>query len=128
LRFRHPLAEAGPSSQCDEPSQMSSPENNSNTEIDRSLAYLVKHGGVVNLYTLLKEVDPPVSEIPDILNVYQWSYKDIQKLPTSEHKDWIKACFMELSSLHDRHIYNLVDAPKGWRIISNQWVFDMKTD
>ena len=58
----------------------------------------------------------------------KWTYKDIQMLPAAAQEEWKAACRHELEMLHKHKAYELVNLPKGWKIISNQWVFDMKTD
>src|SRR5579863_7373379 len=128
IRFGQPATQAGPSTQMERPPSSPDSGEDSEREIDRSLAYLAKHGGVVNLNALLATVEPPASEIPDLLNVRQWTFKQIQNLSHSEKEGWIEACKAELSSLRSRQVYDLVDAPKGRNIINNRWVFDVKTD
>src|SRR6202012_5185415 len=38
------------------------------------------------------------------------------------------ACREELESLRKCKVYELVDPPKGRRVIKNRWVFDLKSD
>jgi len=49
-------------------------------------------------------------------------------MPFAQKKLWMDACKQELDSLHAQHVYDLVDPPKGRRIIRNRWVFDVKSD
>ena len=37
-------------------------------------------------------------------------------------------CHKELDSLRKRKVYELVDPPKGQKVIKNRWVFDIKSD
>ena len=37
-------------------------------------------------------------------------------------------CHKELDSLCKRKVYELVDPPKGQKVIKNKWVFNMKSD
>ena len=30
--------------------------------------------------------------------------------------------------LHKRKVFELVDRPRDWKVIKNQWVFDVKSD
>src|SRR5260370_25808607 len=45
-----------------------------------------------------------------------------------EKKEWKAVCREELEALCRRNVYELVDPPKGRKIIKNRWVFDQKTD
>jgi len=90
---------------------------------------LAKEGGVAYLNHLLAMAVPPNdSEVPDTSRVREWSFKDILRMPFAQKKLWMDACKQELDSLHARHVYDLVDPPKGRRIIRNRWVFDVKSD
>ena len=114
--------------ECSEGSDDSSESVKSVDEVEETLSYLVKHGGVRNLNTLLAAAVPPGSEIPDTCNIQEWSFKDIVCMPSVQQKDWIEACRQELDLLQERKVYDLVDPPQGWRVIRNRWVFDQKTD
>src|SRR5258708_39044369 len=50
------------------------------------------------------------------------------RMPQAQQKEWKAACREELESLRRRNVYELVDPPKGRKIIRNRWVFDQKTD
>jgi Reverse transcriptase (RNA-dependent DNA polymerase) len=94
----------------------------------QGLNFLMKEGGVHYLNYLLAKADTPNSELPDVLKVREWSYKDLLRLPMSQQKEWMDACYQELDSLRKHDIYDLVNPPPGRRIICNRWVFDRKTD
>ncbi|PIL30269.1 hypothetical protein GSI_07447 [Ganoderma sinense ZZ0214-1] len=49
-------------------------------------------------------------------------------LPNAERKEWFTACREELEALRRRDVYDLVDRPKGRKVVKNRWVFDVKTD
>jgi len=68
-------------------------------EVEETLSYLAKHGGVRYLNTLLATAVPPGSEIPDTCNIHEWTFKDIMHMPSVQQKDWIDACCQELNSL-----------------------------
>jgi hypothetical protein len=94
-----------------------------------NLHSLSKEGGVAYLNHLLAMAVPPIdSDTPDTTKVREWSFRDIQCMPTAQKQAWIDACKQELDSLCAWHVYDLVDPPKGRRIIRNRWVFDVKTD
>ena len=58
----------------------------------------------------------------------EWTYRDLLKLPVSEQKEWRNAALEQLEALQRRKVFELVDRPKGRRIIQNRWVFDVKPD
>jgi len=97
-------------------------------EVEETLSYLAKHGGVRYLNTLLAAAVPPGSEIPDTCNIHEWSFKDIMCMPSVQQKDWIDVCHQELNSLQEHRVYDLVNPPQGQRVIKNRWVFDQKTN
>ncbi|KAJ2976968.1 hypothetical protein NUW54_g11484 [Trametes sanguinea] len=71
---------------------------------------------------------PPVDDLPDTSNVREWTYRDITRLPPAEQKEWKAACQEELEALRRRKVFELVDRPKGRKVIKNRWVFDVKSD
>jgi len=114
--------------ECSEGSDDSSESARSVDEVEDTLSYLVKHGGVRNLNALLAIAVPPGSEIPDTCNICEWSFKDIKCMPSVQQKDWIEACCQKLDSLQEHRVYDLVNPLQGQRVIKNRWVFDQKTD
>ena len=58
----------------------------------------------------------------------EWTFRDIAVLPKDERKEWFNACRKELEALRRREVYDLVDRPKGRKVVKNRWVFDVKTD
>ena len=58
----------------------------------------------------------------------EWTLRDIQMLPIAAQEEWKAACRRELDILCERKVFELVDAPKGHKVISNQWVFDIKSN
>ena len=100
----------------------------SQDEVEKSLSTLAKNGGVRNLSALLATAVPLASDVPDTRKPREWSFKDIMRLPPAQQKGWLDACRQELDSLRARSVYDLVDSPKGRKVIRNRWVFDEKTD
>ena len=49
-------------------------------------------------------------------------------MPTTNQEEWKHACRKELESLHRQRVYELVDLPKGRKVIKNRWVFNLKSD
>jgi hypothetical protein len=99
-------------------------------EVDQQLLIrLAQEGGVKFLDLLLaKAVSPTDLESPDTSNIREWTYKDIQKMPSELQGEWRNACKEELDSLRKRRVYDLVNPPQGRRVIKNRWVFDLKSD
>ena len=58
----------------------------------------------------------------------EWTYKDIQTLPAAAQEEWKATCRCKLEMLQEHKVYELVDPPRRQKVISNQWVFDVKTD
>ena len=77
---------------------------------------------------LLSKALPPVDQDSPPTNVREWSLRDILRLPSKEQKEWKTACREELEALRRRNVFELVDRPKGRRVVKNRWVFDVKTD
>ena len=75
----------------------------------------------IRAQAVLHEVstEPPIRE---------WTYRDILCLPEAQQKDWKIACCEELEALRKHEVFELVDLPKGRKVIKNRWVFDKKTD
>jgi hypothetical protein len=43
-------------------------------------------------------------------------------------KEWEDACLRELEALKQRKVFELVERPRGRKVIKNRWVFDVKGD
>ena len=83
-------------------------------------------GGVPGLsFLLAKSISPMNSATTDPKT---WVYKDIARLPMAEQKEWHDACLRELEALERRKVFDLVERPKGCKVIKNRWVFDIKSD
>jgi hypothetical protein len=95
------------------------------SEDDLHLTRLCQEGGVaLSTFLISKAVSPDATEkIPR-----EWTYHDILKLPKSDHKEWRAACEKELETLCRRSVYDLVERPRGRKVIKNCWVFDVKSD
>jgi Reverse transcriptase (RNA-dependent DNA polymerase) len=61
-------------------------------------------------------------------NIREWSFRDIMHMPRAQQEEWKTACHEELESLRRRNVFELVNSPKGRKIIKNRWVFDLKGD
>ena len=51
-----------------------------------------------------------------------------RSLPKERLDEWKAACKQELDALNRRHVFDLVEHPKGRKVIRNCWVFDVKDD
>jgi len=56
------------------------------------------------------------------------TFKDVAKLPADSKKRWLESCLEELKLLKDRDVYEIVDLPKGKKVVKNCWVFNIKPD
>ena len=43
-------------------------------------------------------------------------------------KEWIDAMNLEMDSLHDNDVWDLVELPKGQKVVGSKWVFKLKTN
>ena len=93
------------------------------------LAKLCREGGVQLVELLLAKALPTLDYgLPNGTSPREWTFRDILKLPKKEQEEWMAACREELGALRKRHVYELVDRPKGRKVTKNRWVFDVKTD
>jgi len=77
---------------------------------------------------LLSKAIPHHDELPDLMNVQDWTSKDIGKLSAEDQWAWHKAQFEELEALKKCNVYKLADIPPGCKAIKNRWVFNLKSD
>jgi hypothetical protein len=104
-----------------EPSGFTTPEE----DTDALLARLCREGGVeLQNLLILKAVSPTANE----KTPKEWKYWDIATLPQAELEEWRTACNEELEALHRRKVYDLVERPRGRKVIKNRWVFNQKPD
>jgi hypothetical protein len=92
------------------------------------LLCLAREGGVEFLNQLLAKAVPPDSETPDTANVREWTFRDIIKMPRSAQQEWKQVAHKKLDSLCRHKVFELVDPPKGHKVIKNRWVFNLKSD
>jgi len=77
---------------------------------------------------LLSKAIPHHDELPDLMNVRDWTAKDISKLSAEDQQAWHKAQFEELEALKKCNVYELTDLPPGHKAIKNCWVFNLKSN
>ena len=94
-------------------------QTDSEGDVD-DLLHLVREEGVEFLNQLLAKAVPPDLETPDTANVREWSFRDIIKMPKATQQEWKQACCKELDSLCRHKIFELVNPPKGCKIIKKQ--------
>jgi hypothetical protein len=47
----------------------------------------------------------------------------------SEHKNkWLEAMQDEMKSLHENNTFELVELPRGKKVLKNKWVYRVKID
>jgi transposase InsO family protein len=132
-RSSHDQTESGESpeqSASKLPTTLSESSHDSEDEVDQQLlTRLAQEGGVkFQDYLLAKAVPPYDLESPDTSNIREWTFRDILKMPSELQEEWKQACREELASLRKRKVFELVDPPKGRKVIKNRWVFDLKSD
>ena len=95
-------------------------------EEDNLVVRLCWEGGVgLQTFLLSKAVSPTMTmEKP----LREWTYWDIWSLSKEDQEEWRQACKKELEELHRRDVYDMVERPKGRKVIKNRWVFDKKGD
>ena len=54
------------------------------------------------------------------------TYTEAMDRPNSN--DWLEAMKSEMQSMYDNQVWDLVDPPKGVKLIGNKWVFKRKID
>jgi len=47
------------------------------------------------------------------------TFKDVTKLLADSKKRWLEFCLEELKLLKDRDVYEIVDLPKGRKVVKN---------
>jgi len=85
-----------------------------------ALLKLQKEGGVrFILYLVSKAIPHHDNDLPSELNVQNWTFRDILRLPDAKQKEWKDACHKELESLRKQNVYELVKLPLGRKAIKN---------
>ena len=118
------LPEEDPSSSEEEVRDSLEPTSEQEEE-DNFVVRLCREGGVgLQTFLLSKAVSPTAKEKP----LREWTYRDIWSLPEADQEEWRQACKQELEELHKRDVYDMVECPRGRKVIKNHWVFDKKGD
>ena len=100
-------------------------EPSSSSEEAELVAQLAQEGGVHFQHFLISKAISPTAEES---SPKEWTYRDLLKLLKECLDEWKAACKQELNALNRRHIFDLVEHPKGQKVIQNHWVFDIKDD
>ena len=100
-------------------------EPSSDSEGADFVARLAQEGGVQFQHFLVSKAVSPNAEDS---SPKEWTYRDLLKLPKERLNEWKAACERELDALNRRHVFDLVERPKGRKVIRNRWVFDVKDD
>ena len=117
-------------SEPDPPSATGDNPHSSEDKVDQQLlACLSQERGVKYLDLLLAKA-VPLHDLGslDTFNICKWTFRDILQMPSDKQEEWHKVCREELDSLRKHKVYELVDPPKGRKVIKIQWVFDIKSD
>ena len=107
--------EPGPSRQIpDEPaSQM--PGNFPDTNIKQ----LCHKGEAALAAFFMSKAIPHKADSTESKPLREWTYKDIQTLPAAAQEEWKATCRCKLKMLCEHKVYELVNLPKGQKVISN---------
>ena len=85
-------------------------EPSSGSEEVELVARLAQEGGVHFQHFLVSKAVSPNAEDS---SPKEWTYRDLLKLPKERLDEWKAACKRELDALNRRHIFDLVERPKG---------------
>jgi hypothetical protein len=97
-------------------------------DTESQLAKLAQEGGVDFINYLLAKAVADDGSLPNTSSPREWTFRDILRMPKQQQVEWKKACYEELESLRQRHVFELTELPPGRKAIKNRWVFDIKTD
>ena len=89
-------------------------EPSSGSEEAELIARLAQEGGVHFQHFLVSKVISPNAEDS---SPKEWTYRDLLKLPRERLNGWKAACEWELDALNRWHIFDLVERPKGQKVI-----------
>jgi len=88
------------------------------TAITNYIVHLTREGGAEHIRFLLALRATETHVLPK-------TFKDVAKLPADSKKRWLESCLEKLKSLK---VYEIVDLPKGRKVVKNCWVFNIKPD
>ena len=89
-------------------------EPSSDSEEAELVARLAQEGGVHFQHFLVSKAISPNAEDS---SPKEWTYRDLLKLPKERLDEWKAACEQELDALNRQHIFDLVERPKGRKVI-----------
>ena len=98
------------------------------SDSEADIKWLCHEGGAGLATFLMSKTISYKADSTESKPLCEWTYKDIQTLPAVVQEEWKATCQHELEMLHEHKVYELVDPPKGHQVISNRWVFDVKTN
>ena len=84
-----------------------------------NIEWLCHEGGADLAAFLMSKAIPMQAVSAEIKPIHEWTYRDILKLPAAAQEEWKATCQHELDILHERKVYELVDPPKGRKVIDN---------
>ena len=76
-----------------------------------------REGGVRLLSFLMAQAVSPTANATT--DPKTWGYRDMTCLPIAEQKEWQDACLWELEALKCRNVFELVERPRGHKVIKN---------
>ena len=99
------------------PTHTSMPPTASDSEND--IEQLCCEGGA-DLATFLMSKAIPIQAVSaETKPIRKWTYRDILKLPAAAQEEWKATCQCKLDILCEHKVYELIDPPKGHKVIDN---------
>ena len=99
------------------PAHTPTPPTTSDSEDD--VEQLCCEGGVDLAAFLMSKAIPIQAVSAETKPICKWTYRDILKLSAAAQEEWKAACQFKLDILHKCKVYELVDPPKGHKVIDN---------
>jgi len=96
-------------------------DESATTAITNHMVCLAREGEAEHIHFLLVLRATETQFLPK-------TFKDVAKLQADSKKRWLESCLEKLKSLKDRDVYEIVDLPKGRKVVKNCWVFNVKPD
>jgi hypothetical protein len=97
-------------------------------DAETEMAKLAREGGVEFIQYLLAKAVSDKSNEPLQSTPREWTFRDIQRMPDAQRKEWFAACKEEIEALQQRGVIELVELPHGRKTVKCRWVFDVKSD
>ena len=95
------------------------PTSPTTSDSEDDIEQLCHEGGVDLAAFLMSKAISIQAVSAEIKPIREWTYRDILKLPAAAQEKWKATCRHKLDILCECKIYELVDLPKGHKVIGN---------